>query len=79
VSEKYSSQPAKSIEESSQTWLEDMFKFEWCPECGRDDRHHTAIALDLGAYGKNWFARCDLPPKLDAAGRVIMNPEGYGD
>jgi hypothetical protein len=55
-------------------WLAELFASEWCCECGRDHRHHTAIPF-LG----NWFARCDLDPVENDAGDLVMNPEGYID
>jgi len=53
-------------------WLRQQFEFEWCAECGRDHRHHTAIEF-MG----NWFARCDFEPAYDNDGELIVNPEGY--
>lgn len=55
-------------------WLRDLFACEWCPECGRDHRHHTAVPF-LG----NWFAHCDLAPVIAADGEMDFNPEGYPD
>lgn len=56
-------------------WLKQQFEFEWCGECGRDHRHHTAVPV-LG----NWFARCDLPAvEDDENGEIVVNPEGYAD
>lgn len=58
-------------------WLREQFEFEWCAECGRDHRHHTAIPI-LG----NWFARCDREPVLqiiDGREQLVPNPEGYSD
>lgn len=56
-------------------WLAEQFEFEWCAECGRDHRHHTALPI-LG----NWFARCDREPVYTKDGReIVANPEGYAD
>jgi hypothetical protein len=55
-----------------QQWLAEQFEFEWCAECGRDHRHHTAVP-----FMWNWFARCDLPPVYTAAGNLVCDPEGY--
>lgn len=55
-------------------WLHDQFAHEWCAECGRDHRHHTAMPF-MG----NWFAYCDLEPIDDGNGGTLMNPEGYGE
>lgn len=41
---------------SPELWLERQFEFEFCPDCGGDVEHHTAVPF-LG----NWFARCDCP------------------
>lgn len=60
-----------TIMESAE-WLREQFEFEWCADCGRDHRHHTAIPI-LG----NWFARCDLDPVFNKAGELIADPEGY--
>jgi len=74
--------PGQAYEESLRegaAWLKHQFECEWCPECGRDHRHHTAIKLGLGDYGENWFARCDREPVYDDRGEVRMNPEGYAE
>lgn len=60
-------------ERETLAWLREFFEYEWCAECGRDHRHHTAI---LDPFG-NLFARCDLDPKFDASGGLIIDPEGY--
>lgn len=52
-------------------WLAEQFEFEWCAECGRDQRHHTAIPF-MG----NWFAKCDLPPVMNGE-ELVVDPEGY--
>lgn len=53
-------------------WLRDQFEHEWCAECGRDHRHHTAVPL-MG----NWFARCDRPSVFGYDGALFVDPEGY--
>ena len=55
-------------------WLKAQFEHEWCWDCGRDERHHTALP-----FAGNWFARCDLAPQFDTAGELIVNPEGYSE
>lgn len=40
-------------------WLEELFEFERCAECGGDAEHHTVL------HGLNRFARCDFPPDED--------------
>lgn len=37
-------------------WLEMMFEFEYCDECGKDVEHHKAVPF-LG----HWFAACLEP------------------
>lgn len=54
-------------------WLRAQFEFEWCPDCGRDHRHHTAIPSPFG----HWFARCDREPVFTCSGELIPNPEAY--
>ncbi|MFC5509290.1 hypothetical protein [Bosea massiliensis] len=54
-------------------WLREQFAFEWCADCGRDHRHHTALPV-MG----NWFARCEREPIFcEATGELVPNPEGY--
>lgn len=60
--------------EPAEAWLIEQFEFEWCAECGRDHRHHTAVPF-LG----NWFARCDREPTFSATGELVTNPEGYSE
>jgi len=43
-----------------QEWLEKLFEFEYCDECGGDAEHHTALHF-MG----NWFGRCDYPLDKD--------------
>lgn len=62
-----------NLDEDPQRWLKAQFEFEWCPECGRDHRHHTAVPV-MG----NWLARCDREPVL-AADELIVNPENYAE
>ncbi|MGE5510377.1 MAG: hypothetical protein ACM31O_03885 [Bacteroidota bacterium] len=56
----------------AEQWLVELFQSEWCAECGRDHRHHTAVSF-MG----NWFAFCDKDPVLDEHDNLIVNPEGY--
>lgn len=37
-------------------WLRELFEYEFCPECGGDAEHHTALPV----FG-NWFAKCRYP------------------
>lgn len=42
-------------------WLEEMFEFELCHECGGDAPDHDAIAFTLGYYGgPYYFAKCKV-------------------
>ena len=43
-------------EETGQEWMRRLFEYEWCEECGGDERDHDAIPF-MG----NWFARCKAP------------------
>ena len=61
-----------NLNQNPAEWLREQFEFEWCTECGRDHRHHTAAPV-LG----NWFAWCDKKPVLGESGKIVMNPEGY--
>ena len=62
-----------NLMEDPEVWLKAQFEFEWCPECGRDHRHHTAMPF-LG----NWRAWCDKTPDFGGEnGEPTMNPEGY--
>lgn len=60
--------------ETAESWLKQQFEHEWCWECGRDHRHHTAVPF-MG----NWFARCDRDPVYDDKGQLVNNPEGYSE
>lgn len=50
-----------NLTSSPAAWLDDLFEFEYCAECGGDSQHHTAIPLN-----GNWFARCDYPMSNDS-------------
>ena len=54
--------------EDTQIWLERLFEFEYCPECGGDAEDHV-VCLVLG----NYFARCKHSPFADAP--VSDNPD----
>ena len=43
---------------TAQQWLEKLFEFEYCDECGKDADEHEAILLGMGEYGANSFALC---------------------
>ena len=38
------------------TWLKELFKYEYCNDCGGDTEHHDAIP-----FVGNWFAKCKFP------------------
>ena len=61
-----------NLAEPAADWLRDQFEFEWCDDCGRDHRHHTAIP-----FAGNWFARCDREAVFKASGELVADPEGY--
>ena len=49
-------------------WLADLFRYNYCDECGGDIEHHDAIPLILG----NWFAQCCYPPNEDGTYHPII-------
>jgi hypothetical protein len=45
--------------ESPESWLRDLFEFEFCAECGGDAEDHEVCAVPgMGTY----FAKCLKPP-----------------
>lgn len=50
----------KEQKETPQEWLDNLFEFELCSECGKDKEDHEVI-LFLG----NYFARCKGEVKED--------------
>jgi hypothetical protein len=43
------------MDETPEAWLEQLFEFEYCPECGGDaEDHEVCIVPGIG----NYFARC---------------------
>lgn len=63
---------AGNLNEDPAEWLREQFRHEWCAECGRDHRHHTAIPF-MG----NWFAKCTRKPVYGPSGELVNNPENY--
>ena len=56
---------------TAEQFLEELFEYEYCDECGGDAPDHDAIPLSLGAYGGPYFfARC----KPDAVDRRELCP-----
>lgn len=57
-------------------FLEELFRYEYCTDCGLDADAHTAIPLGLGDYGTNWFARCDMAYEDDCnrCGKIVITP-----
>lgn len=40
-------------------WLEELFEYEYCAECGGDVDDHQVVHITLGAYGGPYrFAQC---------------------
>ena len=37
-------------------WLQELFSYNYCEECGGDVQHHLAIP-----FHGNWFAKCNYP------------------
>jgi len=63
------------MNESPDEWLERLFEFEYCPECGGDaDDHEVCVVPGIGTY----FARCKRSPFADTAEKGVMNtlPDG---
>jgi hypothetical protein len=43
------------MDETPEEWLERLFEFEFCPECGGDSQdHEVCVVPGIG----NYFARC---------------------
>ena len=61
------------METTGAEFLAGMFEYETCAECGGDVADHTAVPLNLGTYGCNWFARCDLPAKPEIVHKSITS------
>jgi hypothetical protein len=48
--------------ESPETWLRDLFEYEYCSECGGDaEDHEVCVVPGIGTF----FARCSKPPLDD--------------
>jgi hypothetical protein len=61
------------MNESPDEWLERLFEFEYCPECGGDaDDHEVSVVLG------NYFAWCKRSSFADTAEEGLMNtlPDG---
>ena len=52
-----------NLDMDPQEWLEELFEYEYCDECGGDAPDHDAV----GFVG-NWFARCK-PDAVDRRGQ----------
>lgn len=39
--------------ETAKEWADNMFRYEYCQECGKDQEDH-----DIIPFMGNWFARC---------------------
>lgn len=52
--------------ESPEEWLERLFEFEFCAECGGDAADHE-VGLVLG----NYFAWCKQSPSVDTDDEVV--------
>ncbi len=62
------------MSETPEEWLENLFEFETCSECGGDaEDHDVCLVPGMGTY----FARCKSPISPDTAqGGVIETPQG---
>lgn len=47
-----------NLDMDPEEWLEEMFEYEDCDECGKGVMYHTAVPF-MG----NWFASCNEPAK----------------
>jgi hypothetical protein len=58
------------MNEPPDEWLERLFEFEFCPECGGDaDDHEVCNVPGIGTY----FARCKRSPFADTNGEDMTN------
>jgi hypothetical protein len=59
------------MRESPEEWLEELFEYEDCPECGRGaDNHEVCLVPGIGTY----FARCKHPEVVADGGTTERLP-----
>ena len=55
------------MDETPEEWLEQLFEYEYCAECGGDaEDHEVCLVPGIG----NYFARCKPPG--EGAGADVM-------
>jgi hypothetical protein len=63
------------MDETPEEWLEQLFEFEYCAECGGDAAdHEVCLVPGIG----NYFARCKPKGEGAAATEHRGGPEGIG-
>jgi hypothetical protein len=63
------------MSETPEEWLEQLFEFEYCAECGGDAAdHEVCLVPGIG----NYFARCKSPGEGTASTEYGGEPEGIG-
>jgi hypothetical protein len=63
------------MDETPEEWLEQLFEFEYCAECGGDAAdHEVCLVPGIG----NYFARCKSPGEGTASTEYGGEPEGIG-
>ncbi|MDB5350139.1 MAG: hypothetical protein JWN86_1386 [Planctomycetota bacterium] len=59
-------------DETPEEWLERLFEFEYCAECGGDaEDHEVCIVPGIGTY----FARCRRPHGAGDEGAAATRPD----
>jgi len=61
--------PVDSYGRTAEEFLKEQFSDMYCPECGGDSIHHTAILLNDDI----WFARCNYPPQESGAWHQVVD------
>jgi hypothetical protein len=63
------------MDETPEEWLEQLFEFEYCAECGGDAAdHEVCLVPGIGTY----FARCRRLVDESAATEQGAGPQGNG-
>ena len=61
------------MSETPEEWLESLFEFEYCAECGGDaEDHEVCVVPGIG----NYFARCRRPNDEPSATEYGVGPDG---
>jgi hypothetical protein len=60
------------MDETPEAWLEQLFEFEYCAECGGDAcDHEVCLVPGIGTY----FARCTRPSEGSVAPAPVADPD----